>query len=317
MSDFTTLRFRDDQTTRGYAAAIGFFDGIHLGHRYVLTQLQQLAAEAQLDTMVITFDAHPRRVLGHANAPQLLSSPTEKEQLLRQTGIDACTMLHFSKEMAQRSAEEFMRSTLATDLNVRLLLVGYDNRFGRPQAGEGFADYQRYGAACGIRVVGIPPHGFTPQPQLKLSSSSIRLLLDQGNVDLAAQLLGYRYRLSGIVVQGRQNGRKLGFPTANLALEHPEKLLPHLGVYATRTFVDGTPYPSMTNIGRRPTLNNGLDITVETHLFDFQGNLYGQPITIEFVDRIRDEIRFNGLDALMAQLANDARSAQERLSLHQ
>ena len=297
----------------GYAAAIGFFDGIHLGHRYMLRRLQEEAAQAGLATMVISFDRHPKQVLGRPDSPLLLTTPAEKQQLLAEAGINACTWLHFSKEMAQLTAQEFMAQILSQQLHVRLLLVGYDHRFGRPQPGEGFEQYRTYGEALGIRVIEGDPFHNSQLPDIRISSSSIRLLLEQGNVKYAAHRLGYPYQLSGTVVRGFQNGRKLGFPTANLRIDHDEKLLPHLGVYATWAIIDGERHAAMTNIGRRPTLDNGLDITVETHLFNFEADLYDRPMTIVFVDRLRDEKRFNGLEALMQQLKADAQEAQLRL----
>lgn len=299
-----------------FAAAIGFFDGLHRGHQYLLSMLRQLAQERHLGTLAVTFKEHPRRVLGHPSAPALLTPRTSLPLLLREQGIQQCALLHFTPQMAAMSAQEFMEQVLHEQLQVRTLLIGYDHHFGRPRQGEGFEQYRQYGERLGIEVLCADAFRLTPPPDVavpKVSSSSIRLLLQQGNVCQAAELLGRPYRLEGHIVRGRQNGRKIGFPTANLCLNISHQLVPQLGVYATRTWIDGKPHASMTNIGRRPTLNNGDDVSIETHVFDLEQDLYEKKIALDFIERLRDEHHFESLDALIAQLGRDALQARQVL----
>ena len=316
MTDYEVIPLHRTPQPCRYAATIGFFDGVHLGHRYVLEQLREEAAQRRLGTMVVTFDEHPQRVLGRSDAPALLTDNTEKLSLLADCGIDACVLLHFTPTMAHLSAAEFMREYLHNVLPVDALLVGYDHHFGQPMSGEGFAQYVTYGAQNGIEV--LPAHAYAPDmavcDALHYSSSTVRKLLQQGEVQRASVVLGRPYQLEGRVTQGRQNGRKLGFPTANLSPTNTQKLIPRSGVYATRVVMDGRMFPAMTNVGTRPTLNNGRDVTIETHIFDFEGDLYGQLLTLQFVDRLRDEQRFETLAALVHQLNVDARQARRLLA---
>lgn len=316
MTDYKFIPLHSGPPPRRYAATIGFFDGVHLGHRYVLEQLREEAARRRLGTMVVTFDEHPQRVLGRSDAPALLTDNTEKLSLLADCGIDACVLLHFTPTMAHLSAADFMHKYLHEALPVDALLIGYDHHFGRPVSGEGFAQYVTYGAQNGIEV--LPARAYAPEAATAgaphYSSSTVRKLLEQGEVQRASVVLGRPYPLEGRVTQGRQNGRKLGFPTANLSPTNAQKLIPRCGVYATRVVVEGKMLPAMTNVGTRPTLDNGRDVTIETHIFDFKGDLYGQSLTLYFVDRLRDEQRFETLPALVHQLSVDAEQARRLLA---
>lgn len=292
------------------AATVGFFDGVHRGHQYVLHTLRQLAIQHDLPTVAITFAQHPRSLARHVAPPPALTTLDDKITLLGEAGADAVAVLNFSPEMAQLTAQAFMLHVLKEALGTQVLLMGYDHRFGKPQPGEGFADYLRYATQLGMTLT----QGDKQGDALQLSSSSIRLLLEQGNVHEAASLLGRDYELSGTVVHGFQNGRKLGYPTANLQVEG-HKLVPHLGSYATWVEWRGERYRGMTNIGRRPTLDNGEAISIETHLLDFKADLYGEKLTLRFVERLRDEKRFEGLEHLKAQLALDAQQASRCLAV--
>ena len=290
------------------ACTVGFFDGVHRGHQHVLQSLQTAARERGLSTLAVTFAQHPRSLVRNVAAPPSLTTLQEKIELIGDCHIDAVAVLNFTPEMAQLTAQEFMQIVLREGLGAEFLLMGYDHRFGRPKADEGFADYVRYGADLGIEVALCDKE----EAELQLSSSSIRLLLEQGNVAEANLLLGRSYKVSGTVVHGFQNGRKLGYPTANLKLD-TSKLVPHLGSYATWVEWRGQRFAGMTNIGRRPTLNNGTQISLETHLLDFKDDLYGESLTLEFVARLRDEKRFEGLEHLKAQLEQDAAKTREVL----
>lgn len=311
MSDFKLIPLASYPKQRHFAATIGFFDGVHRGHRHVLSLLKKLAEERGQNTLVITFEQHPRRVLESGEAPFLLNTNEEKLALLAECGIDACVMLRFSREMAAFTARRFMEQYLYRSWDIRTLLIGYDHRFGRPDPTEGFAQYAEYGREWGIDVVNADRF----PSDCRLSSSAVRELLQEGRVSEAAHWLSRPYVLSGIVVEGRKNGRKMGFPTANLRPETSEKIVPALGVYATRVDMDGEQYAAMTNIGCRPTLDNGTDITIETHLLDVDRNLYGQTLHLRFIERIRQEMRFPSREALQMQLQKDEIEARRILML--
>lgn len=303
----------ETRLTGNYAATIGFFDGVHRGHRFVTEQLRQLADTRGWPTMVITFDRHPRQVIQTDWQPLLLTTLDEKIQLLATTGIDLLVVLPFDQRMASLSASEFMQRVLVNQLGVRLLLTGYDNRFGHRTAdtSEGFADYVRYGRGMGLDVICS-----TAAPGEKVSSSTIRRLLSEGNVADAAMCLSRPYSLSGTVVHGFQQGRTMGFPTANMLLaDDSQRLIPKDGVYAVRVSLDAQSptLPAITNIGMRPTFD-GHRRTIETHILDFTGNLYGQTITVYFIDRLRNEQHFASPEDLARQMADDEKAARRCLA---
>lgn len=290
-------------------ATIGMFDGVHAGHRSLLQHIKHSAASRGVASAVITFAKHPRLVLNPNTHLQLLTTYDERMQLLADIGIDYAIVFDFTPEFAQLSAQQFI-TTLHNDYHIEGLYIGYDHRFGHNRS-EGFAEYQAYGKQAGMEVVEAQPFD---TPVGTPSSSAIRKALATGNVEQANKLLGYEYSLTGIVVEGHQLGRELGYPTANIAPNNPLKLLPGIGVYAVRaTLPDGSMHNAMMNIGRRPTVNGNEDITLETHLFDFTGNLYGKTITITFVAFMRNEERYTSLAALQQALANDALRALEIL----
>lgn len=298
-------------------ATIGFFDGVHLGHRYLIRQVEQVAQQRGMTSAVVTFPRHPRQVMQADYTPRLLNTFEEKTLLLSETGVDCCILLDFTPELAQLSARQFMQM-LATDYGVQVLVIGYDHRFGHNRS-EGFDDYVRYGRELGIEVIRacqLPPD----ETGLAVSSSRVRQLLLQGEVAEAAQLLGYRYFLQGEVEAGYQVGRTIGFPTANILPNDPCKLIPADGVYAVRVTlladspqsVDGlvrtdalATYDGMLCIGHRPTLHNGPDRSIEVHLFEFQGDLYHRPLRVEFVQFTRREQRFDSLEALRQRILLD------------
>ena len=286
-----------------YCATIGFFDGVHQGHRFLLEQVKATANRLQLQPMVVTFKNHPRQTLQTDYRPLLLTTPEHKVELLSECGMAACAVLQFTAEMAALSAKDFMQHYLYEHLGVRALVIGYDHRFGHNR-NEGFEDYQKYGRDMGMEVILAQP---LRNADYTVSSSVVRRLLEAGEVQKAATCLGRPYHLTGTVVEGRHVGRDLGFPTANLQPEHPYLLVPARGVYAIFAEVDGNRYPAMLNIGRRPTLNNGSDCSIESHLFGFNGNLYGKTITLYFQQHLRDEQKFNSLEELKAQLQKDAK----------
>lgn len=291
-----------------YVATIGFFDGVHRGHQYLISRLMEQAAAAGMPSMVITFDRHPREVLGSNYQPRMLSTLSEKLQRLRQTGVDRCEVLSFTPQLAALTAREFMQHVLKEQLNVGKLYIGYDNRFGHNRE-EGFDDYVRYGREMGIEVI----HNDAFQlNQVNISSSVVRSFLDEGEVELANQCLGYNYTVEGGVVDGVQEGRKMGFPTANIEPSYALKLIPAPGVYAVKVRVEGTDewLSGMMNIGTRPTFGEN-KLSLEVHILHFSGNLYGRTLAVSFVKRLRAERRFSSPSALRNQLIRDEQTVEE------
>lgn len=292
------------------AATVGSFDGVHLGHRYLVGQVAVEAHRRGLRTVVVTFDRHPREVVKTDYHPQLLSTFAEKTSLLASTEADTCVVLPFDERMASLSAHDFMLHILKERLNVQVLVTGYDNRFGHNRA-EGFADYVAFGREMGIEVVQAKPLRLDG---ISVSSSVVRSFLMEGEVAMAAKCLDYGYTLTGTVAHGEHIGTTLGFPTANIQPDDPHKLIPAHGVYAVRVHVgyDGEPLPGMMNIGQRPTFD-GHRTTLEVHLLHYTGDLYGQTLSVTFVGRLRGERKFRGAAELAAQLKRDAEAAMQQL----
>lgn len=300
-----------DETTRPLppaAATIGFFDGVHCGHRYLIGRVIDEARADGLASMVITFARHPRQVIDTHYVPRLLSTPEMKIERLAETGIDRCTVLDFDRRMAALTAREFMIHILSSRLNVRKLIIGYDNRFGHDRS-ESIDDYCAYGRTLGIEVVkscGITVDG------IRVSSSVIRNAIERGDLTEANRCLGYAYTLSAHVSHGFRNGHRLGFPTANLDMDEVCQLLPQIGVYATRVRIEGECelHPAMTSVGTRPTFD-GTRLSVETYILDFDADLYGRKIEVAFLKRIRGEKKFADLQQLRTQMADDERHIRE------
>mgnify|MGYP001057805128 FL=1 len=294
-------------------ATIGFFDGVHLGHRFLIDEMKEIAKARNLPSAVITFPEHPRAVLHADYQPKLLNSFEEKLQQLETTGVDYCIVLDFTIELSRLSAKEFITSILANSLHVKTLLIGYDHRFGHNRS-EGFEDYVRYGKEIGIEVIRAKAYTSNIEienvPNVPVSSSLIRKLLHQGEVDLAADCLKYEYFLDGIVVGGYQVGRKIGFPTANLSVDDPDKLIPADGVYAVWVTFDKKTYMGMLNIGVRPTIDNGPNRTIEVNILHFHSDIYDKFIRLTFVKRTRPELKFSSIDELIVQLHKDAEETE-------
>lgn len=283
-------------------ATIGFFDGVHRGHRFLIDRVIEEAQRLGMSSAVITFDRHPREVLQTDYQPDLLSTLDEKLLLLSKTHVDNTVVLHFDASLAALTAHDFMRDVLQRQLKVRKLIIGYDNRFGHNRS-EGFDDYVRYGKELGIEV--IRADAFLPD-DVRVSSSVIRTCLREGRVEDANRLLGYDYTIESRIVSGYQNGRKMGFPTANLDVTRCQQLLPASGVYAVLVRLkDSVGWKrGMMNIGHRPTFN-GTTTSMEVNLFNFSGNLYGQELLVSFISKIRDERKFDSIEALAEQLQHD------------
>lgn len=288
---------------------IGTFDGVHRGHQFVVQQVVSQAHKRGLDAVVLTFPNHPLQVLQDDFQPQMLTLSDEKAALLQKEDLDKVIMMDFTQALAQMSARDFMRTILQEQLKVQVLMMGYDNHFGHDH--KGFDDYQRYGQELGIEVIGCEELA----SKQKISSTNIRQALLCGDVETANHLLGYHYTLQGEVVQGFQNGRKLGYPTANLQVS-PCKLIPENGAYLVKCHLStvnsqqSTHY-GMLNVGTRPTLHNGRQRSIEVHIFDFDGDLYGQTLTLQLLHHLRKEQEFDTLETLQQQLATDEVQCKE------
>ena len=281
-------------------ATIGFFDGVHRGHRFLINQVKKAAVKDGLCSALVTFPVHPRQVMQSTYRPQLLSSPKEKLELLETTGVDYCILLPFTQELSKLSAREFMQ-LLRDKFNIRMLVIGYDHRFGHNRS-DSFEDYCRYGKELDIYIVRARAY---TDGEDKISSSVIRQLLKEGEVGQAAKFLGYNYYLDGTVVDGYKVGRKIGFPTANLQVDCSDKLIPSEGVYAVYVYVEGKKWAGMLNIGHRPTLNNGKDLSIEVNILHFSEDIYHKEMRIEFVKYLRPEEKYDTIDALIAQMHKD------------
>lgn len=292
-------------------ATIGFFDGVHRGHRHLIRQVIGEARKAGMQATIITFDRHPRQTVDTGYIPRMLSTTDDKLLLLSKTDIDNTVILPFDKAMASMTALSFMRDVLKARLNVRKLVIGYDNRFGCNRA-EGFEQYVEYGRMLDMEV--IRGNELTIEGQ-NVSSSAIRRLLEAGKVETAADFLGYPYTIEGIVVDGYRNGRAMGFPTANINPDSIGRMLPACGVYSASVRIGQTvtSHPAMVNIGSRPTFE-GQDVTIETHIFDFDDDIYGKTLSVAFKHRLRDERRFDTPQQLAEQLAKDKKQAIEQLN---
>ncbi len=289
-------------------ATVGFFDGVHVGHRFLIEELKEIARARNLRSMIITFAVHPRKVLNADFQPQLLNTLDEKNEQLEKTKVNEIIILDFTKEMAKLSAYEFLNIILKNHFNVKTLLVGHDHRFGHNRT-DGFPEYKKYGEQLGMEVIQAQPYSTSEDEHI--SSSEIRLAIQQGEIVRANRLLGYPYAISGRVIDGFRVGRKIGFPTANMQVVDSDKLIPPLGVYAVRVYWNGNRYAGMMNIGTRPTLADDNHISLEVNIFDFDRDIYNQTIKVEFIQKIRDEQKFNGVNELIEQLNKDRETVKK------
>ena len=295
----------------------GTFDGVHLGHQRILARLREVAQASGAPSVVITYWPHPRLVLGPPPSHpellelQLINTLDERIARLAALGVDYLLIVPFTKEFAQWTSEEYIQQLLLKTVGARQLVIGYDHRFGKNREG-GFEYLSRHADRYGLTVEEIPREDVAA---VGVSSTRIRQALRQGDVATANRYLGYAYPLTGRVETGQQLGRTIGYPTANLRVEEPLKLVPARGIYAVWcTTAAGTRHQGMLAIGVRPTIGDGLAQTIEVNLLDFSGDLYGQLLTLEFVAWLRAEEKYDGLAALTAQLALDERNTRAVLA---
>ena len=300
-------------------ATTGFFDGVHLGHRLVIERLVSLARERGDESLVVTFWPHPRAVLQDgARELRLLNTLDEKKELLRGLGVDRVEVLDFTRSFAALTAGQYLREVLHGRFGVTTLLMGYDNRLGSDRLTA--ASQKPVAEEMGVELMELSPLS-RPKPQSSLSfrpseargeisSTQIRTALENGDIASAEKMLGYAYSLKGAIVAGNRLGRTIGFPTANMKLYEPLKLVPGRGVYAVDVEVLGRKFRGMTNIGTRPTVG-GLSTSIETHILDFDEDIYGLPLRITFLRRLRNEIHFPSLEALKSQLEKDREACRQ------
>ena len=301
-----TIHFPDDQRPPWVVhpvLALGNFDGLHRGHLKIIERVRRGAVEHGGTPMAMTFDPHPPRIVRPDKAPPLLMTKAQRLQALHRAGIACVAVVRFTPELSQWEPETFVRTVLVDWLRVSEVWVGANFLFGHDRAGN-FSLLRTLGQRYGFRADKIDPVRYK---DFVVSSTRIRRLIAEGRMDEAGALLGHQYALEGVVIEGRRRGREIGFPTANIATDN--ELVPPDGVYATMLTIDGIVHPALTNIGVRPTFAE-TEPTVETHVLDYSGDLYGRRVKLSFVQRLRDERKFDDVDALRAQIEADQRRAE-------
>ena len=294
----------DFQSTKKTILTLGTFDGVHIGHKKILERITQNTENGKYESLVLTFFPHPRMVLQEKSEIKLLNTIAEKSKLLEETGIENLVIHPFNESFSRLTAEEFVHSILVDQFHIQKIIIGHDHRFGRNRTAN-IDDLIAFGAEYGFEVEQISAQEIQ---DVSVSSTKIRKALDEGNITLANDYLGYAYFLSGEVVKGKQLGRTIGFPTANIQIEEDYKKIPKNGVYIVKTFIDNTAIFGMMNIGFNPTVN-GQKQTIEVNLFDFDAEIYGQKLEISLLEYIREEQKFGSVDLLKEQLNQDKKTA--------
>jgi riboflavin kinase / FMN adenylyltransferase len=301
----------EKEVPTGGVITLGFFDGVHIGHQAILRKVKADAEELDAVSLIMTLWPHPRMVLGkNPNELLLINTLDEKTSLIARNGLEHFVVIPFTTELSNLSAEDFFKTFFADWLGIRKLVVGYDHRIGKNGSGD-FATMLNLGIKYGIEVEKVEAEMYE---DISISSTKIRNLILLGDVSKASKYLGYNYFISGIVEKGFQIGRKIGFPTANIRILEKYKIIPADGVYAVKILVAGLALNGMLNIGYRPTISKDQHKTIEVNIFDFDSSIYGSTISIQFVSRIRSEMKFDGIEVLKKQLEQDRRDAKQILS---
>ncbi|AWK03424.1 riboflavin biosynthesis protein RibF [Flavobacterium crocinum] len=290
----------DFQSTKKTILTLGTFDGVHIGHKKILERITQNTENGKYESLVLTFFPHPRMVLQEKSEIKLLNTISEKTELLEATGIENLVVHPFNESFSRLTAEEFVHTILVDKFQIQKIIIGHDHRFGRNRTAN-IDDLIAFGAAYGFEVEQISAKEIQ---DVSVSSTKIRKALNEGNMALANEYLGYDYFLNGTVVKGKQLGRTIGFPTANIHIEEDYKLIPKIGVYVVKAVVKSETVFGMMNIGFNPTVNGDRQ-TIEVHLFDFDQDIYDQNIKVSLLHYIREEQKFGSVDALKAQLHQD------------
>lgn len=280
---------------------IGTFDGVHIGHRKIISGIKEIADAIDGETVILTFFPHPRMILHPEDESlKLITTITEKAQLMEELGVDHLIITPFSRDFSNQTAESYIRDVLVNKIGTKKIVIGYDHRFGKDRQG-GLEDLQRLGPVYGFEVVEIPEQDIN---EVAISSTRIRNALLNGEIELANSFLSYPFFITGTVIRGDQIGRQLGYPTANIVVEEKYKLIPTDGIFAVTVSVAGNQYKGMAYIGTRPTVN-GLTRNIEVNIFDFDQEIYNQAIRMEFHHYVRGDVKFASLDDLKVQLAKD------------
>lgn len=287
---------------------IGTFDGVHFGHQQIIEKLVLEAKKANKKSVLLTFFPHPRMVLQKDNSLELINTIEERADLLKKTGLDYLIIHPFSKEFSRMTALDFVRDILVNQLNISKLIIGYDHHFGKNREGN-IVQLTEYSHLYDFTVEEIPAQDID---NVSVSSTKVRRALAEGNIKTANNYLGYNFMLSGIVVNGKQLGGKIGYPTANVDIKESYKLIPKTGVYVVKSTIDKKVIFGIMNIGNRPTLDGGYQ-TIEVHFLDFNANLYNKSLTIELLYFLRDEKKFNSIENLILQIRNDEQIARNYL----
>ena len=296
-------------TAKPTIVTIGTFDGVHLGHRKILEQIAKSAQALSCESLVLTFFPHPRMVLQEDTEMKQLNTLDEKIDQLDDLGIDNLVVHPFDKEFSRLTAEEFVKKVLVDVFKIKKIIIGHDHRFGRNRTAN-IDDLINFGETYGFEVEQITAEEIN---EVSISSTKIRNALLEGNIELAATYLGYNFSLTGIVSKGKQLGRTIGYPTANIKIDEEYKLIPLNGVYIAKSLINGQLVFGMMNIGTRPTID-GTTQTIEINYFDFKQDLYGERITLSLLHRMRPEQKFESVDALKNQLSKDKAMAENYIS---
>lgn len=288
---------------------IGTFDGVHIGHKAILKRLTDAAEANRLESVLLTFFPHPRQVVQSVSNLRLINTIEEKKKLLEKEGLGSLVIHPFTKEFSRLTAEEYVRDILVKELAAKKIIIGYDHRFGRNRTAD-ISDLKEYGKIYGFEVVEISAQELD---EVAVSSTKIRRALENGDIATANNYLGYDYFLTGTIVKGRKIGRTINFPTANIHIDETYKLIPKIGVYVVRTLINDKTYYGITSIGTNPTVNGDAK-TIETHLLDFEGDLYGETLEISFLKYIREEKKFESVQELQSAIEEDETFARAYLS---
>ena len=291
-------------STKKTVVTIGTFDGVHIGHRKIIDRVVREAANDGLESVILTFFPHPRIVLQGGEGIKLLNTLDEKMALLERTGLQNLIVHPFDEAFANLTALEFVETVLVKQLNIAKIIIGHDHRFGKNRD-AGIEDLIGFGKHFGFAVEQIPAQEID---DVSVSSTKIRKALSEGKMELANDYLGYRYFISGTVVKGRQLGRTIGFPTANIKIAEPYKLVPKIGIYVAQSVIDGKIVRGMLSIGTNPTVG-GQDLSIEIYYLDFDADLYGQTLEVAILHFIREEEKFTSLEALQSAILNDKAAA--------
>ena len=287
-------------STKKTIVTIGTFDGVHIGHQKIIEKLIQETKKADCESLILTFFPHPRMVLNGSSSIKLLNTINEKSSLLEKMGLDNLVVHPFDKKFSNLSAEEFVKTILVDSFNLKKIIIGYDHRFGNNRAAN-IDDLISFGKKYDFEVEQISAQEID---SVSVSSTKIRDAITDGNMIIANEFLGYDYVLSGKIITGKQLGRTIGFPTANIKIEENYKLIPKNGVYIVKSHLQEKTVFGIMNIGLNPTVN-GEDLSIEVHFLDFEADLYNKNITVSVIARIRDEQKFTSIDLLKAQIQED------------